>query len=93
MATPGLGPWPLRVALALAGSVLGSLQLAVLLARHYPWGGGLERLYAGVFLGLGFLVAVLLWALLAPDCRRVAWRSGVGLLLFVPWLWWDGAWS
>ncbi|MBI6605856.1 hypothetical protein YA0848_35380, partial [Pseudomonas sp. S4_EA_1b] len=51
MAAPALGSWPLRICLALAGSVLSSLQLAVLLARHYPWGGGLERLYAGVFLG------------------------------------------
>jgi len=48
MAAPALGSWPLRICLALAGSVLSSLQLAVLLARHYPWGGGLERLYAGV---------------------------------------------
>jgi len=54
MAAPALGSWPLRICLALAGSVLSSLQLAVLLARHYPWGGGLERLYAGVFLGWGF---------------------------------------
>lgn len=93
MTTPGLGPWPLRVGLALAGSVLSSLQLAVLLARHYPWGGGLERLYAGIFLGLGFLVTVLLWSLLAPDRKRVVYRSGVWLLLFTPWLMWDGTWS
>ena len=29
MATPALGPWPLRIGLALAGSLLSSLQLAV----------------------------------------------------------------
>ncbi|WP_222934594.1 hypothetical protein [Pseudomonas rhodesiae] len=33
MAAPALGSWPLRICLALAGSVLSSLQLAVLLAR------------------------------------------------------------
>ncbi|WP_448651132.1 hypothetical protein ACSHWC_25285 [Pseudomonas fluorescens] len=93
MATPALGPWPLRIGLALAGSVLSSVQLAVLLARHYPWGGGLERLYAGVFLGLGFLVTVLLWSLLAPDRKRVVYRSSAWLLLFTPGLLWDGQWS
>ncbi|WP_411388435.1 hypothetical protein [Pseudomonas sp. MPB23] len=92
MGAPALGSWPLRICLALAGSVLSSLQLAVLLARHYPWGGGLERLYAGVFVGLGFLVTVLLWSLLAPDRKRVMCRSSVWLLLFTPWLLWDGAW-
>lgn len=93
MTTPGLGPWPVRIALALAGSVLSSLQLAVLVARHYPWGGGLERLYAGIFLGLGLLVSVLLWALLAPTRKQVAYRAGACLLLFTPWLLWDGAGS
>ncbi|WP_404488163.1 hypothetical protein [Pseudomonas sp. HT11] len=88
-----LGAWPLRIGLALAGSVLSSLQLAVLLARHYPWGDGLERLCAGVFLGLGFLVTVLLWSLLAPDRPRVVYRSSAWLLLFTPWLLWDGTWS
>lgn len=93
MATPALGPWPLRIALALTGSVLASVQLAVLLARHYPWGGGLERLYAGVFVSLGFLLTVLLWALLAPDCKRVLYRACSWLLLFTPWLAWEGVWS
>ena len=93
MAAPGHGPWPLRISLALAGSLLSSLQLAVLLARHYPWGGGLERLYAAIFLGLGFLVTVLLWALLAPDRKRVVYRSSAWLLLFSPCLAWAGAGS
>ncbi|MDH0303288.1 MULTISPECIES: hypothetical protein [unclassified Pseudomonas] len=93
MALSTLGPWPLRIALALLGSVASSAQLALLLARHYPWGGGLERLYVGVFLGVGFLVAVLLWALLAPDCKRVGWRASLWLLLFTPWLLFGGAGS
>jgi hypothetical protein len=90
MDRPALGPWLLRISLALACSLLSSLQLAVLLARHYPWGDGLERLYASVFMGLGFLVTVLLWALLAPDIKRLVCRSSVWMLLFTPWLLMDG---
>lgn len=93
MAAASLGPWPLRITLALLGSVASSVQLALLLARHYPSGAGLERLYAAVFLGLGFLVTVLLWALLAPDCKSVGWRAGAWLLLFSPGLLWGGAGS
>lgn len=88
MAAASLGPWPLRIGLALSGSLASSVQLALLLVRHYPSGAGLERLYAAVFLTLGFFVTVLLWALLAPSCKAAGLRAAGWLLLFTPGLFW-----
>lgn len=90
MATASLGPWSLRVGLALVGSLASSVQLALLLVRHYPAQAGLERLYAAVFLALGFFVTVLLWALLAPNCKALGWRAAGWLLLFTPCVLWGG---
>ena len=90
MTAAGLGPWPLRIALALSGSLASSVQLALLLVRHYPAQAGLERLYAAVFLALAFFVTVLLWALLAPHSKAVGWRAAAWLLLFSPALLWGG---
>jgi len=72
--------WTLQVLLAVVGATTGAVEVAVLLARHYPVMDGLNRLYAGLFLGLASGTAVLCWALFAPDWRHAGRRACLWLL-------------
>ncbi len=84
--------WPIRIVLSIAGAAAGAAETAMLLARHYPGADGLNRLYAGVFLGLALGVTVLCWALFAPGWQCAARRAGLWLLVLTPaLLLWHGA--
>jgi len=76
--------WPLRVLLAVVGSMTGAVEIAVLLARHSPNADALNRLYTGIFMGLATGVGVLCWALFAPDWQHTARRVCLWLLVLTP---------
>jgi len=84
--------WLLRVLLTVAGATTGAVEIAVLLARHYPDADGLNRLYAGLFLALASGITVLCWALFAPGWQHAARRACLWLLpLTAALLLWRGA--
>jgi len=78
-------------ALCVAAALAGAVEAAVLIVRHYPSGDGLERLYAGIFLGFAAGVAVLCASLFAPGAGQACRRACLWLLVLTPALWWGRA--
>ncbi|MGP9652838.1 hypothetical protein [Halomonas sp. AOP35-4E-18] len=72
--------WGWRVPLALVGSIVAAMQTAWLLARLAPLAEPLDRLYAGLFIGVVVGQILLLSALLAPSLKHVVRRLAVCLL-------------
>lgn len=79
--------WLGRASAALVSGFVVLGTVALCMAGTWPSSAPLERLYAGVFLGVAAWLATLCWTLLAPD---MAWRRAVAvlggaLLAFVAW--------
>ncbi|WP_413205724.1 hypothetical protein [Rhodospirillum sp. A1_3_36] len=74
------GRWGWRAPLALTGSLVASVQVAWLVAGLESLGDPLERVYAGLFVGVVVGLGLLLASLLAPDFRHVLGRLAVCLI-------------
>lgn len=65
--------WAGRISAGVLGSALSAVVFAIAVIRWYPDARGLNRLYAGVFLGTAAWIAMIFWCLLA-DNGASAWR-------------------
>lgn len=86
--SPTTPHWGWRVSLGLAGGIAAVIAIAWVLARHALLNEPLERLYAGLFMGVIGGQMVLLAALLAPSIkllfRRLAFCWVALALLLLP---------
>lgn len=65
--------WAGRIGAAVLGAATAATALAVAVIRWYPDARGLNRLYAGIFLGVAAWIVMIFYCLLAVDGRS-AWR-------------------
>lgn len=65
--------WLGRISASILGAAAAAGAIAAAVIVWYPDARGLNRLYAGVFLGVGAWIALLFWCLFAPS-GAAAWK-------------------
>ena len=68
--------WAARIGAGVLGSALSAVVFTIAVIRLYPDARGLNRLYAGVFLGVAAWIAMIFWCLLATNGAS-AWRRAL----------------
>lgn len=68
--------WAGRIGAGVLGSALSAVAIAVTVIRWYPDARGLNRLYAGIFLGVAVWVVMIFWCLMAANGAS-AWRRAL----------------
>lgn len=88
--------WGGRISAGVVGSAVSALVFAVAVIRWYPDARGLNRLYAGIFLGVAAWIVTIFWCLLAVNGAS-AWRRALAIagcavaaLAFDAWRTWVG---
>lgn len=79
--------WFGRISAAVLAGAAAATAIAAAVIVWYPDTRGLNRLYAGIFLGVGAWMALVFWCLFAPSGASAWWRAVLtGLAAAAAWL-------
>jgi hypothetical protein len=74
--------WAGRISAALIGSTVTAISVAIAVIGWYPDAHALNRLYAGIFIGVMCWMAMLFWYLFAPSAMH-AWGRCISIMIVV----------